>query len=434
MTRGEFMKASTITSLGNTSLAVSIGGLVATELALRQGWVTASGWKIVLHAFEAATIGGLADWFAVSALFREVPVPLIRRHTNIIIKNRQRIVDGIADMVQNRWLAPRIIREYLMNFSASQYLLDFLANHDHLETVLGTARDIIRQFARGVAAPEVAGFLERTLKDQLRDLKFAEPLGHWLGQRIRSGDHHRAWNTLLPVMEKTVQGPEVKAILQLTIVRAFETYKDGGLLKRLAINLAHGLNIVNEEEIVASFAAKMAEAIRAAQSDPAHPLRARIDGIVIEFADKLAAGDADAVAVVAKLQAALINGTDLREILQRTLSSLSDAIEKAFQESGSDFNNLMRRTLRDRLDIFRLDRSSQEKVDRWVTDIALELMEKRHEMIGQMVRGSLEKLSDLDLVGQIEEKVGRDLQYIRLNGAIVGGLVGAILAIIKLLT
>jgi uncharacterized membrane-anchored protein YjiN (DUF445 family) len=68
-----------------------------------------------------------------------------------------------------------------------------------------------------------------------------------------------------------------------------------------------------------------------------------------------------------------------------------------------------------------------------VTEVALELMEKRHEMIGQMVRGSLEKLSDLDLVGQIEEKVGQDLQYIRLNGAIVGGLAGAVLAIMKLL-
>ena len=427
------MKATTATSLGNISLAVSIGGLIATELALRQGWVAAPGWKVLLQAFEAATVGGLADWFAVSALFREVPVPLIRRHTNIIIKNRRRIVDGIADMVQNRWLAPKIIREYLVNFSASQYVLDFLANEDRLETVLAMVRDIIQQFAHGIAAPEVAAFLERTLKDQLRDLKFAEPLGRWLGQRIRSGDHHVAWNTLLPVMEKAVREPEVKAIVQRTIVRAFEAYKAGGLLKRLAVDLARGLSIVNEEEMVASFLTKMEEVVREAQSDPAHPLRARIDGIVLEFADKLAAGDADAVSVIEKLQAALINGTDASELLQRTLRRLSDTIEKEFQKSGSDFNNLMRRTFHDRLDIFRADTSAQEKVDHWVTEVALELMEKRHEMIGQMVRGSLEKLSDLDLVGQIEDKVGQDLQYIRLNGAIVGGLAGAVLAIMKLL-
>ena len=427
------MKATTATSLGNVSLAVAIGGLVATGLALRHGWIAAPGWKVLLQAFEAATVGALADWFAVSALFREVPVPLIRRHTNIIVKNRQRIVEGIADMVQNRWLAPNIIREYLVNFSASQYVLDFLTNEDHLETVLATLGDLIRQSARAIAAPEVAAFLERTLKDQLRDLKFAEPLGRWLGQHLRRGDHHAAWSALLPVLEKAIRGPEVKAIVQRTIVRAFDAYKDGGPLKRLAVGLARGLNLVNEEEMVATMLAKMAEVVREAQTDPVHPLRARIDGILLEFADKLAAGDAVAVALVEKLRTTLVSETDLRKMLQHALGRLGDTIEKEFQEPGSDFNSLMRRTFHDRLDMFRADKSAQEKVDRWVVDAALELMEKRHEMIGQMVRGSLEKLSDLDLVGQIEEKVGQDLQYIRLNGAIVAGLAGAVLAIVKLL-
>lgn len=427
------MKATTATSLGNISLTVSIGGLIATEMALRQGWVAAPGWKVLLQAFEAATVGGLADWFAVSALFREVPVPLIRRHTNIIIKNRQRIVEGIADMVQNRWLAPNIIREYLANFSASQYILDYLASEGHLETVIAMVRDIIRQFARGIDAPEVAAFLERVLKDQLRDLKFAQPLGRWLGQRVRNGDQNSVWNMLLAVMEKAVRRPEVKALVRRMVVRALDAYKDGGLLKRLAVDMARGLNIVNEEEMVASFLSKVEEVVREAQSDPGHPLRARIDGIVIEFADKLAVGDANAVSVIETLQAALIQGTDAREMLQRALRRLSETIETEFQKPGSDLDNLMRRTFHDRLDIFRADTSAQEKVDRWVTELALELMEKRHEMIGQMVHGSLEKLSDLDLVGQIEAKVGQDLQYIRLNGAIVGGLVGALLAIIKLL-
>ena len=78
--------------------------------------------------------------------------------------------------------------------------------------------------------------------------------------------------------------------------------------------------------------------------------------------------------------------------------------------------------------------AAQEQLDGWVKNFALELVEQRHDMIGEMVRGSLEKLSDLDLVRQIETKVGQDLQYIRLNGAIVGGFAGAVLAIIKVLT
>jgi uncharacterized membrane-anchored protein YjiN (DUF445 family) len=93
----------------------------------------------------------------------------------------------------------------------------------------------------------------------------------------------------------------------------------------------------------------------------------------------------------------------------------------------------MRRVFQERLDLFRANRAAQEKLDAWLRNVASELVEKRHDMIGEMVRGSLEKLSDLDLVGQIENRVGQDLQYIRLNGAIVGGFAGAVIAIIKLL-
>ena len=313
------MKKNTAASLGNVSLAVSVGGLVATELALRGGWVAAPGWKILQQTFEAATVGGLADWFAVSALFREVPVPIIRRHTNIIIKNRQRIVAGIADMVQNRWLAPHIIREHLVHFSASQYFLDFFADEKHLESVLAVVRDVMRQLARGITAEEVAPFLERTLKERLQNIQIAAPLGRWLGRRLRSGDHHGLWNTLLALAETAVQGPEAKAIVQRTIARAIESYEGGGRLKRLAVGLARGLKIVDEDEMVGATLAKIAEALRAARADPAHPLRARMDAIALEFADKLAAGDADAAATLERLKAALVDGADLGEMLQRAL-------------------------------------------------------------------------------------------------------------------
>ena len=89
------MKKNTAASLGNVSLAVSVGGLVATELALRGGWVVAPGWKILQQTFDAATVGGLADWFAVTALFRHplgIPIP----HTAIIPANKDRIADTMA--------------------------------------------------------------------------------------------------------------------------------------------------------------------------------------------------------------------------------------------------------------------------------------------------------------------------------------------------
>jgi len=96
-----------------------------------------------------------------------------------------------------------------------------------------------------------------------------------------------------------------------------------------------------------------------------------------------------------------------------------------------ELDRLIRRILRERLDGFRKDVGTQKKIDTGVCNVATELVEKGHTQIGAMVRKSLGKLSDRHLVSQIEEQVGTDLQYIRRNGAIVGGLVGAILAIGK---
>ncbi|MGZ9157182.1 MAG: DUF445 family protein, partial [Candidatus Binatia bacterium] len=155
---------------------------------------------------------------------------------------------------------------------------------------------------------------------------------------------------------------------------------------------------------------------------------------LIEFADKLAGGDQDALAIVESVRIALIEAAGSGAILQRALRRLGATMEEGFKNVDSDLNRLLRQELHRRLDLFRANIAAQEQLDGWVKNLALELVEQRHDMIGQMVRGSLEKLSDLDLVRQIETKVGQDLQYIRLNGAIVGGFAGAVLAIIKMLT
>jgi len=118
-------------------------------------------------------------------------------------------------------------------------------------------------------------------------------------------------------------------------------------------------------------------------------------------------GNADAVSVIGTVRIALVEGADAREILHRALRRLGETTNEEFENFDSDLNELMRRDIQHRLDVFRANRTAQEKVDGWVRNIALGLVEKRHDMIGQMVRGSLEKLSDLDLVAQIESKVGQ---------------------------
>ena len=312
--------------------------------------------------------------------------------------------------------------------------MHYLGQAERFDKVLAIIRGIIGQVGRGLEAPEFAGFIERVVRDQLRDIQFAKPLGGWLGQYLRRGDHHRIWTALLTAVENGAQRSDLQRLLQGMIGRALDEYQAAGFLKQLGIQMARRLNLVNEQQLAAILISKITEAARQARSDPGHPLRTWVDGIVIEFADKLAGGDQDALAIVESVRMALIEAAGSGEILQRALRRLGATMEEGFKNVDSDLNRLLRHELHRRLELFRVNIAAQEQLDDWVKNLALELVEQRHDMIGQMVRASLEKLSDLDLVRQIETKVGQDLQYIRLNGAIVGGFAGAVLAIIRMLT
>jgi len=423
------MKASR--SLGKISLLTAVGGFAAIEAAFGQKWIHGPAWSVLGQAFEAATVGGVADWFAVTALFREVPLPVIRRHTNIVVKNRGRIVSGIADMVQNRWLSPEILREHLARFQASRHLMDYLSDERRAESALSFLRDLIGQLAQGIDQPEVSSFLNRVLKDQLAEFDLARPTGRWIGAAMRRGDHHAVWETVLSALEAAAGGLEFRDAARRMLSRAIHEYKEGRFLRGIAVELAELLDIVNKDEAVDALLGNVVQVVREARGNPRHPLRERLDDILLEFADALAEGRPDAVRTVEKLRNALVEAADAQVHIGKALARLRETVDAEMTRPGSDLDRLIRRIFRERFDEFRQDADAQSQVDAWVRAVASGFVEKRHAAIGEMVRGSLERLSDLDLVSQIEEKVGNDLQYIRLNGAIVGGLVGAAIAVGK---
>ncbi len=419
-------------SLGNVSLLIAVGAFATVETALGQGWITGPFWRILARAFEAATVGGVADAFAVTALFREIPIPLINRHTNIIVKNRERIISGIVDMVQNRWLSRDVIGEHLDRVSASGYILDYLSRKRRAEAALSLLRDLLREVARGIDGPEIVSFLDHAIKDQLRVFDLAGPLGRWIGGVMRRGDHHDIWDTLIVAIEKTIDGEEFHTTARKMIDRGIKEYKERGIVKEYGVEILEFFNVIDRDDFVNVLLKKSKETIREAHKNPSHPLRQSLDSALLEFADGLMNGQTEAVSSVDKLRTAILEETDMKEVLSKMLSRLRETLEEELEQSDSDVGRLLRRVFHERLDEFRGDKAAQGRVDAWVRKVALELVEKRHAAIGEMVRGSLEKLSDLALVSQIEEKVGRDLQFIRLNGAIVGGLVGAFLTIVKM--
>lgn len=357
---------------------------------------------------------------------------MIRRHTNIVVKNRARIVDGIADMVQNRWLSPEVVEEHLGRFSASRALQEYLGAGPRREKLLVVLRDLLGKVVEGMDGLEVASFLSRTLKDQLKGIELAPPLGHWMEKAIDRRDHDAVWDLLLDSLTRSLGDPEVEDLFRRLTRQSLDAYKESGLHRRVVLEIAEATDILDERAVARALLDNLSGSVRDAKENPDHPVRRKLDGILRDFARGLAEGDREAVSVVETLRDRMVENADAVEVIRKVLGRFKMTVTDQLDRPDSDITSLMRRFLNERMAEFAKDPVAQGKLDAWVRETAVELVRKRHAYIGEMVRGSLGKLRDIDLADQIEAKVGPDLQYIRLNGAIVGALVGAFLAVARL--
>src|SRR5262245_47591811 len=128
--------------VGTVSLLIAATGALTSHAALRVGPVAGATWlHIVAAGFEAALVGGLADWFAVTALFRH-PLGLPIPHTAIIPARRAKIIEGIVTMVEEDWLSPEVIGARLARVAPSALVVDWLADPAHVERLGAPLRDL----------------------------------------------------------------------------------------------------------------------------------------------------------------------------------------------------------------------------------------------------------------------------------------------------
>src|ERR1700675_2245897 len=171
--------------VGTFSLAVAILGALGCRLALAYHLGPVTWLTLAAAAFEAALVGGLADWFAVTALFRH-PLGLPIPHTAIIPARRQKIVEGIVSMIEDEWLSPEVIGARLDRFAPSTLVVDWLRDRTHVQRLGEPLRDLLRALARMLTEPEVAEFVDRTIQDQLRELPIDASAGRWLARVAES--------------------------------------------------------------------------------------------------------------------------------------------------------------------------------------------------------------------------------------------------------
>jgi uncharacterized membrane-anchored protein YjiN (DUF445 family) len=399
------------------ALAVAVAGKV-----LQQSH--APFWGGLFLAFgEAALVGGLADWFAVRALFVHpfgIPFP----HTAIIPHNRRRIVNEIRHLVQNEWLPPSLLKAKVsaFDFVGSGLMPVVEPLKPHLREVLRSAAlDVLDD----VSPHQLAAFLARGLAGSVD----AERIGPFLGDLARRA-REQGW--LTPLLREWVRklagwadAPQSRVTLRRHLEMAAGAYRERGWFKKVAYRVAEamgGIDLDAAAEVLLGEVKYFAAAQLESDSEVQEIIRDGLESIERRLRD-----DPQFLADVrAFLLEASETGT-LTVLLEPVLASLRAEGRRELESPDSRLLAQAMTHVDAWLDHLANDAGLRDRVNAWCRRLGTQLVEQHHSLVGALVEEQLNRLSDQNLSELIEAKVGEDLNWIRLNGSFVGGLVGVLL-------
>lgn len=411
-----------------TKRRLALGVLVAAVALAAAAWPLRATWwgGWVLAIAEAGIIGGLADWFAVTALFRR-PLGLPIPHTALIPANWELLAQRVGTMVGDRVLT----REYLV------HEIDRL----DLADMLGRAAERVSRRDLEVATRTVLSWMARELPlasagdlvARLQRLLVAQPLAPALGTALELARQHgwdrRAVGVLAGALADALTRPELRAGVGELIDELLARYRERmGVYPRVALGLADLFGLIDRERIVAALRAGLTELAR----DPDHPLRASLSDAVGDFAGRLRTDAGLAARVEAAKEEFLGSpvvarlADDAARMVRRAL--LAD-LERPDSETVAWVADRLERARQALLG----DADLRRRIDAAVKTWAVELVVRHHGRIATFIEKGVHALGPEGAVRLIEEHAGDDLQYIRVNGTVVGGLAGGLLYAIHLL-
>jgi uncharacterized membrane-anchored protein YjiN (DUF445 family) len=370
-------------------------------------------WGYVAAFAEAAMIGAIADWFAVVALFRH-PLGLPIPHTAIIPANKDRIGAKLAGFICNNFLSTSQVLAKLEQLDPAARLAHWLSGPEHAarlgEHLVAAARYGLSAFDDA----RVRDFLGRIATAGLAQVDVSRLAGQALDALTADGRHQALLDDVLAQVAGVVEGDEMQEQITEAIAREIRALRYVGL-DQVAAKLA-------TRKIVAAVARTIAEMA----AEPGHPLRLRFDVFMRAFIEKLKTDPEfhrRGLAIRAELQAHPALGDYLHGLWGELLAWLHDDLAKT--ESGIRQRIVaMAGALGARL-------AADEAMRRWINeqivDAAPRAIERYREDIRRYIVERVEAWNADEMTLELERHIGRDLQFIRVNGTLVGGLVGLII-------
>ena len=392
----------------NLALALSVIGAIGTA---GQGGSLAL--TTIHHGFLAATIGGLADWFAVKAIFGR---PLgISHRTDILRRNRARIMESLVRFSADDLLSKENIMDVVEREKIGALLVEYLQHRGGRERLVEAAVDILRHVSSDVDSRSIAKELTPYVIQALHALPLEESFAELLDVLTEEPHADRIFNMLIRMGLRLVRTQVFQDMLHENIASIRTEYERDGMIR------AFVLSFFDDGMIAEWLTVRLEEILTCAT---ALDDRRHRDGVqaLVSFVTGLRANPK----LYEELHRYKIHVIEQLEI--ETI--LTDFIEHRMKGSHPFWVPYVKELLNEKIDIFVHSEAWQNRADRWMKDLAAGEVEKHHAMIADFVREYLNQKSDDELITFVEGKVHTDLQMIRVNGAIVGAFVGMGLSLI----
>jgi uncharacterized membrane-anchored protein YjiN (DUF445 family) len=362
---------------------------------------------IVIATAEASMVGALADWFAVTALFKHpmgIPIP----HTAIIPARKDRVGITLGMFVQRNFLNREVIAQRLTTLRPAERLSQWLMEPE-------SVRSVSRQLARAVSAganvlrdEDVDNLIGNALLNRIRETPVAPLIGKFLAL-LTADNRHQA--LLDQVIRLTARGlAENQDLIRDRVDKETPWWVPGAVDDRITRRIVEALDAT----------------LRDVNENPEHPLRLRFDTALDEFIVKLQASP-EVILKAERIKDEVLSADAVKQLSSAIWRDTKEKLSR-YADSPDEVNTeAIERGLRGLGQAIQSDPALMAKIDQWIVDAAISVIERYQNEVGELIATTVKRWDPVATSRRIELAIGRDLQFIRINGTLVGGLAGMLL-------
>jgi uncharacterized membrane-anchored protein YjiN (DUF445 family) len=385
-----------------TALLAAMAGTYALSRAFEPAY-PALGFVRALA--EAAMVGGIADWFAVTALFRH-PLGLPLPHTAIIPRNKDRIGENLAKFVETNFLAPDIIAGKLARIDFAMQFAHWLAVPERGRQIAQWTLDFVPSLLSAIDDEDIRRFLHQNVAERVRSVDTPLVVGT-IADTLLEGDRHQAVVTeLLAQLAQLFE--EHKPLIRQRVRES-----TAWIWKKLSI----------DEKVSDNLIAVVDETLKDLSENPDHAWRRGFDDAIRDFVSQLRSSP-DYLAKWEALKEQLVEHPALKDYLANVWRDIKVWIQSDAASPNSYLKARIEEGIAGIADGLLTDAAMREKLNAWLRETMLALVDGQRHAIARLISETVHHW-DADTVTQkIELEVGRDLQFVRINGTVIGGFVG----------